>query len=227
MSKYTTEVRYICETAYGLKESKGYDNVQYILESTWREIFDFDFPIFDEAYRAPLCIKILRHFYTREIGDETVGLWKLRLADKMNTIMPYYNELYKAWAIEFNPLWDTDLQTVHKLDKNQGLLGSTDTETESDATNRNLYSDTPQGALNGVESETYLTNARKVTDKENATSHSDVKQYLASTDDYIEHIVGKSPGQSFSKQLSDFRNALINIDAMVIADLENLFMLIW
>lgn len=227
MSKYTTEVRYICETAYGLKESEGYESVDVILNTVWRDIFDFDFPIFDEAYRKPLCIKILRHFYTREIGDETVGLWKLRLDSRMNTIMPYYNELYKAWAIEFNPLWDTDLQTVHKLDKNQGLMGSTDTDTKSDATNKNLYSDTPQGGLSGVDNENYLTNYRKVLDKESANSHSDIKQYLASTDDYIEHVVGKSPGQSFSKQLSDFKNALVNIDAMVIADLENLFMLIW
>ena len=99
MSKYTTEVRYICENYANQTESKGYNSVQNILDNSWDKVFDFDFPIFDENYREPLCKKILKHFYTREIGEETVGLWKLRLDDRMNEIMPYYNQLYESELI--------------------------------------------------------------------------------------------------------------------------------
>ena len=104
MAKYTTEVRTICENYANLKESKGYNSVQSILNDSWDKVFDFDFPIFDENYREPLCKKILKHFYTKEIGEETVGLWKLRLDDRMNEIMPYYNKLYESELISIEPL---------------------------------------------------------------------------------------------------------------------------
>ena len=78
MSKYTTEVRFICETESGLTESVGYKDIDTVLDNSVDKIFDFDFPIFDENYRGVLERKILLHFYTREIGFETVGLWKLK-----------------------------------------------------------------------------------------------------------------------------------------------------
>ena len=109
MSKYTTEVRYICETNAGLKESKGYKSVAEVIANSRTKIFDFDYPIYDESYRSVLETKILKHYYTREIGLETVGLWKLKLDTKMNEIMPYYNQLYKSALIEFNPMYTTDL----------------------------------------------------------------------------------------------------------------------
>lgn len=106
MSKYTTEVRFICENLNG--NSTGFNDLNTLLTNVAPKIFNFDFPIFDEKYRIPLEVKILRHYYTREISEETVGLWKLRLQDKLNLIMPYYNQLYSSTLIEFDPLIDTD-----------------------------------------------------------------------------------------------------------------------
>ena len=208
MSKYTTELRFICENSAGLTESEGYNNLNTILDAARPVIFDFDFPIFDESYRNVLENKILKHFYTREIGVETVGLWKLRLDTKMNEIMPYYNQLYSSALLEFNPLYDVDLTTDHqKVDngthsdnenlsetieksgnidvtENKNRQGEDHTTTRDTTTEDNeisssgyqtvtdstvhdkwdMYSDTPQGGLNGVRTEEYLTNARHTTD---------------------------------------------------------------
>ena len=109
MSKYTTEVRFICENSAGLSESDGADNVDSILDRCWNKVFNFNFPIFDENYRQVLCRKILKHYYTREIAHETVGRWKLALNTKLNEIMPYYNQLYESELLEFNPFYDIDL----------------------------------------------------------------------------------------------------------------------
>ncbi len=113
MSKYTTEVRYICEHYAGYDESKGYDSIDDIIQKAIPKIFDFDFPIYDEAYRNVLETKILMHYYTREIGLETVPLWKLKLKTLLNEIMPYYNQRYESTLIKFNPLHDTDLTTTN------------------------------------------------------------------------------------------------------------------
>ena len=59
VSKYTTEVRFICESFSGLTNA----NVAKYIENSWKKIFDFNFPIWDENYRSVLCTKILKHYY--------------------------------------------------------------------------------------------------------------------------------------------------------------------
>ena len=211
MSKYTTELRFICETSAGYEESQGYDKVEDIIQAAIPIIFNFDFPIFDENYRNVLCTKIIKHYYTREISEETLGLWRLRLNAKMNEIMPYYNKLYEAWSGEFNPLFDTDITTNHQLDRNNQQSG--------DSTVYDLYSDTPQGALTGVDNENYLTSANKST--------TDATTNITSTDQYLQKITGKRGGQSYSQLLGEFKDNLINIDMLVISELSILFFQLW
>lgn len=113
MSKYTTELRFICETEAGKTESVGLSKVDEVIAAALPHIFDFEFPIFDENYRETLETKIIRHYYTREIGLETYGLWKLKLQTKLNEIMPYYNKLYQSELYTYNPLYDVDMTTTH------------------------------------------------------------------------------------------------------------------
>lgn len=165
MSKYTTEVRYICETLAGLNESVGYADVEQVIKNCLPKVFDFNFPIFDESYRSILETKILRHYYTREIGLETVGLWKLKLSTKLNEIMPYYNKLYKSELIEFNPLYDVDLTRERKIEgkgtkdteNGENRSGSNNTETtqnnDSTVTETGDNKGTTNGTANGTQNQ--------------------------------------------------------------------------
>lgn len=112
MSVYTTQVKNICEQACGFP-SHGFDDVNRVIQAAIPHVFSFDFPIFDEEYRNVLCTKILRHYYTREIGEETVGLWKLRLQTKLCEIMPYYNQLYLSERLKFDPFVNGDYTIAH------------------------------------------------------------------------------------------------------------------
>lgn len=230
MSKYTTEVRFICETASGLSESKGYTDVDTIITNAIPKIFTFTFPIFDENYRTVLEKKILKHFYTREICEETVGLWKLRLDAKLNEIMPYYNKLYESELLEFNPLYTANMTRTKKTDYDSNR--NTSNNGSGTGTNSNvsidLYSDTPQGSLTGVENETYLTNARKTTDTANSssTATNSGTDALKSTEDYLETVVGFE-GSDASDLLMKYRDTFLNIDMMVIGELETLFFQLW
>lgn len=243
MSKYTTEVRFICETEAGLSESVGYSNIEEVINRAIPRVFSFNFPIFDERYRRVLCKKILKHYYTREICEETYALWKLRLDCRMNEIMPYFNQLYASELIKFNPLYDTDVTKKgnRKQDnKDTQTAKSTTTGTgkvtnNSQGTDRDLYSDTPQGSLQNIENETYLTNARKQTSEANGTTNSNSTQTASgeqekkvnSTEDYIETITGKYGGMSYSKMLMDYRDTFLNIDVQIIEKLSDLFFGLW
>lgn len=247
MSKYTTEVRFICESYAGRVTSGGYGEINDIISKSWNKVFDFDFPMFDESYRSLLCKKILKHYYTREIGEETVGLWKLRLDSKLNEIMPYFNQMYETTTYEFNPLYNLEITTTHEGSDSGNSSGrvtgsdttdSTDTgQSNSRNTTGDAYSDTPQGGLTNVENLAYLSNYRRVQDEGEVSNtrtgysarsneSSDTKEY-ASTDSYVNHVIGKTSSDSYGKLIQEYRKSLINIDMMIIEELGDLFMNLW
>ena len=234
MSKYTTEVRYICESEAGLDSSKGYNDVASIIANSRTKIFNFDYPIYDEAYRPVLETKILKHYYTREIGLETVGLWKLKLDTKLNEIMPYYNQLYKSALLEFNPLWTEDITSEHTRGTDGTSLNVNERDntsiSNSNSTSRNKYSDTPQGSLQNIENDTYLTNARKITDEADNIGVNESKEQnnnvFSNTEEYLERVQGRR-GKDASELLLKYRKTFLNIDMMIIDELEELFLHLW
>ena len=184
MSKYTTEVRFICENSAGLSESEGADNVDSILDRCWNKVFNFDFPIFDENYRQVLCRKILKHYYTREIAHETVGRWKLALNAKLNEIMPYYNQLYKSELLEFNPFYDVDLTRSREGSGTRDTTGSTsNTSTESGTntktdtvTSKETSSDTSNSTESNTSKTTESNSNNTVTNDNTLNRFSDTPQ---------------------------------------------------
>lgn len=244
MSKYTTEVRFICESYAGLDESVDYDHVEEVIENSYRKIFKTnEIPMFNgetEAHRAGLFKKILLHYYTREIGYETVGLWKLKLNQKLIEIMPYYNQLYESELIQFDPLKNTDVTKTHEGEYNddekvdnirdteshRGTHTEQTSDTTEDTTLRHsktttqgndvrtndilsqgdswqLFSDTPQGGLNGITeasgvesvgNNSYLTNATRVLttpDEQSVTqTHGNIVETYNADGDKVDHVAG-------------------------------------
>lgn len=243
MSKYTTQVRFICETEAGYSESQAANMVDEVISKSWNKIFTSKFPIFDENYRSVLCQKILKHFYLREICSETAGIWKLWLNERMEMIMPYYNQLYESELIKFNPMYDVDVTTTGNRETNYDETNNNTrtndlTENYTDnlnTTNYDLYSDTPQGALYGVESQKYLTNARKTTGEakeqsernNTGTQKNDGTKNYKDINDYMEHVEGKRGTMTYSGMLNEFRTTFLNIDAMICDELNDLFFMLW
>lgn len=253
MSKYTTEVRFICENSAGLSESEGADNVDSILDKCWNKVFNFDFPIFDENYRQVLCRKILKHYYTREIAHETVGRWKLALNAKLNEIMPYYNQLYKSELLEFNPFYDVDLtrsregsgtsnRTSNNTETNSGTSKNVSSDSGTSNTDTlNRFSDTPQNSMDtqGINDSVPLTTVTKVNENNTTTNEStdtltrnDSKtgngtENINNTDKYIETVKGKQGTENYSSLLKKFRETFLNIDMMIIEDCSDCFFTLW
>lgn len=253
MSKYTTEVRFICENSAGLSKSEGADNVDSVLDKCWNKVFNFDFPIFDENYRQVLCRKILKHYYTREIAHETVGRWKLALNAKLNEIMPYYNQLYKSELLEFNPFYDVDLtrsregsgtsnRTSNNTETNSGTSKNVSSGSGTSNTNTlNRFSDTPQNSMDtqGIADSVPLTTVTKVNEDNTTTNTStdtltrdDSKtgngtENINSTDKYIETVKGKQGTENYSSLLKKFRETFLNIDMMIIEDCSDCFFTLW
>ncbi len=239
MSKYTTLVRTICENNSGLNESVGLNGVNEVLEKSWDKIFDSSFPIFDESYRKTLCMKILSHFYMREICCETVGLWKLWLNQKMYEIMPYYNKLYESELLRVEPFNDVDYTrtgnrtSADDEETNGNRNGKSDRNASNSSNGKELFSDTPQGGLSGVVSMNYLTNATISEDTSNGTdsvNNSDTyteNKNRNGNENYSENVKGKMNTKSYSSLLKEYRESFLNIDMQIISELEELFFGLW
>lgn len=184
MSKYTTELRFICENLCGYTDSQGLSKVEEIISKSAPLIFDFDYPIFDEDYKIPLEKKIIRHFYLREIGFETLGLWKLKLNDKLNEIMPYYNQLYKSELLKFNPLIDVDVKTTsNTADTGNTDFSQTDTKNTLDTeTKKDIFSSTEHSAFDS--SKTGSTSGQS---KSKSTNDGSVSDTSTSSKTYGDH----------------------------------------
>lgn len=205
--------------------------------------FDFqldEYPIFDENYRNTLNQNILYHYYENEIGFETAPLFRFYLKQKLNEIMPYYNELYKLQKklIDENLL----LNNVNITENLQGTnTNNTSTTTSSQSNssnngtsnNKNLFLDTPQGnEYKGTINDTnYATNVTFDNNTSNNTiqdtSSNSGTANVSGTNTYIKTIIGNNGAKFNIDVLNDIKNKLMNIDLLIINELNDLFMQIF
>lgn len=210
MSKYTTEVRYICEN-YAKQSNSEIDlyDIPEVCGLASVKIFDVDQAcsfhmgaVSDEMRRhfRTILPQVLMRNYTREIGSETVGLWKLRIQSRLNDILPYYVEMFETLELQYDPFIDTDYESVREdrstrsdsfeFTDNETVNDTTNTVTEGHDVGHNLgnsidtvedsdrYSDTPQGTVKYLEisDNMFLSNAR-LRDNKNENEHEDTNEF--------------------------------------------------
>lgn len=228
MSKYTTEVRFICENKSGLEVSGGSGDVDNIIANSWNKIFTSKAPFFDEEYRSVLCQKILKHYYLREICCETVGIWILWMNTRLEEIMPYYNQLYESAKIKFNPMHDVDLTRKHERTGNETSVGSgTSSETtndtnnvtsnsETNTTNNGTSSETGSSSVTSKGSKTQNTNDRKnKTDKYSDTPQGSISNLADNTYLTNARIIEDTTNGSLTEKDDGSNNASSKTDGTI------------
>lgn len=193
------------------------------------------YEIFDEAHRATLNGLIFDHYMNEEIGTESLALFRLRLRSRMNEIMPYYNQLYKAELIDIDPLSTVNIDsTSHatatgETENNTERSSTVDSATETGSGARNVNSTTPQVMLSG--------------NKDYASSASDANSQTHVEAETTENVDGTDTSNTVTETtatnnttgyqghsaelMARYRELVINVDTMVIGSLVDLFMLVW
>jgi hypothetical protein len=202
MSKYTTELRFYIESG--------------------NEVFDFDYPIFDESYRSVLEQKIMDTYYFREIGFETVGRFKHYLKAKLNTIMPYYNKLYETDNLITVDNYNINLDNT--ITKTNEVTQTSSGSSTATGTNKgtDTFSDTPQSRLYNRDYATNMTETDSSTDQ-TATSDGN----MTTLEEYKEHLLGNGSMRYNADILMEWRKSFLNIDKQILDELNDLFMSIY
>ena len=102
-------------------------------------IFDFDYPIFNESYRSTFEDLFIDHFLLDEIAHETIAQFKHRLKSKLNLIMPYYNKIYMSQELEQRILDNYEVtEIIDRVVTNDNIRNFENNNTRN-SVNKNLY----------------------------------------------------------------------------------------
>ena len=202
LAKYTMMVKDIVNDYYE-GTSLSIDDK---LKDTREFIFDFNYPVLDEATKKRIEVAILKHYYYREIAFETIGEFKIKLNDRLNLIMGRYNSLYQKQDLSLSPYINSYL-------KETGNNSST-----TDANNENWVttSDTPNGILNDLKEGRYSSLATYTTN-EDGTKNSG---------NYARQVDSLS-GMTYAEAFRNYYDNIISLDEELVNEFSDLFMVIW
>lgn len=206
MSKYTITIKDIVNN-YNLFDNKTIDEK---LDYARGYLFDFDYPIIDEVTKKRIEIAILKHYYYREIAFETVGMFKIKLNDRLNLIMNRYNALYQKQDLSLSPYVNSYLK------ENGDSSGNSKTNTNNE--DWQTTSETPQGILNDLKEGKYSSMAVLSTADDNTTNNN--------TSNYTRNVESIN-GMTYAEAFRNYYDNIISIDEELVNEFSDLFMVIW
>ena len=174
-----------------------------------------------------LAKKIVDHYYMREIGFETIGLFIHYAKVTMNELMEEYLPLIYSNAIQYDPLVNVDYTESFNRNAQTGNVGSSSSSSSSSGSALGVNSDTPQGQItkSSILAGSYATST-SATENENEVSNStDTQSNSNSLENYTKRVKGNSGvSATAQKMIEQYRNNIRAIDREIIDKLDILFM---
>ena len=221
MSKYTMELRNIIE--YEGRENvenyfKDYCIENYLRPNEIETILNANI-----WSKNRLASKIVDHYYMREIGYETIGLFKHYAKVYMQEIMERYLPLIYSNSINYDPLVNVDY--TETFERNIKGTGESESTSTNEASGLSVNSDTPQGNISkqDILSGSYASNTGA---SETESNISDSSSNSSNTDEtYSKRVKGNSGvSATAQKMIEQYRQNIIAIDEQIIEELDKLFM---
>lgn len=178
-----------------------------------------------------LATKIVNHYFMREIGFETMGLFRENAKIFMSEIMEEYLPLIYSASIEYDPLVNVDYsETYQRQAVNNGESSTTGSSTSnSSSSGLNVQSDTPQGQINktailtGSYASSTGANENQIADTTSTTSSGTNGNTLA--ENYTKTVTGNSGvSATAQKMIQQYRENIRAIDKEIIEKCDILFM---
>ena len=224
MAKYTMELRETFEKTKYVPPLYTRDEVE-----GWFKDYDlYDYLTIEQVSvvekagiwsKDKLARKIVDHYYMREIGMETIGLFKHYVKVEMQELMEEYLPLIYSASIEYDPLINVDYTETFSRTANVDTTGNSKSNSESIG----IGSDTPQGRITkqSIMKGNYATSTTgsEISNSTTSTSGSD------SEEQYTRRMKGNSGvSATAQKMVEQFRDNIRAIDREIINKLEPLFM---
>lgn len=236
MSKYTYQLRNVILFT-SLEEVKSwltdYDLADYLTEDQLDVVTEAG--LFN---KEKLADRIINHYYMREIGVETIGLFKLKIKTKLDLLMEKYAPLIYTNSIEYDLLVNEDYtetfnRTTSGTDSNTNSSTGTNSTTSS-GSDLTVSSDTPQGQISktAILAGQWATNTAAGENTGTSTTNNSVTNQSSGTNSgtetFTRHVKGNHGiSATYQAMIKQYRDNIITIYNDIINDLNDLFMGIW
>lgn len=228
MSKYTFELRELFEPIkfnpplYTRAEIeawfKDYELTDYLTQEQIDTINEYGVWNKDK-----LAKKIVNHYYMRESGLETIGLFKHYVKIMMDELMEEYLPLIYSASINYDPLVNVDYTETFTRTANTN--GTSNSSSSSSSSGLVVGSNTPQGQISkaGILAGNY---ASSTSANENEGSINDTSSSNGNTSEsYSKNVKGNSGvSATAQKMIVQYRENIRAIDREIIEKLDILFM---
>ncbi len=221
MAKYTIELRKIIE--YEGRETvenyfKDYCINNYLRPNEVESILNANIWSKDR-----LASKIVDHYFMREIGYETIGLFKHYAKVYMREIMERYLPLIYSNSINYDPLVNVDY--TETFTRNITGTGESESNSSNNASGLSVNSDTPQGQI----SKSAILNGEYASNTGASETESSITDSTSNSNNTDENYTKKVKGNSgvsatAQKMIEQYRKNIIAIDEQIIKELDKLFM---
>ena len=217
MSKYTTELRFVCASySRPIVEGwfKDYELSDYLTPAQIETIENAGI-----WNKSKLARKIVDHYFMREIGCETPALFKLYAKVYMQEIMERKLPLIYSASINYDPLVNVDYTESFE----RSATGTATSTSTNNGSGLAVNSDTPQGQISkeDILNGTYATS----TGASESTSNINDNSNTSNAENYTKRVKGNSGvSATAQKMVQQFRENIIAIDEDIIKELDKLFM---
>ena len=232
MSKYTMELRTLFEPVvfnpplYSREEVEGffkdYELSDYLTNNQIEVINNAGI-----WNKNKLAKKIVDHYYTREIGFETIGLFIHYVKVTMQEIMEEYLPLIYTNSIEYDPLVNVDYTETFGRTKEIENEGNSDSTSSSNSSSLGVNSDTPQGQISkaSILAGNYASSTGANENETSVSSNSNNESNSKENENYSKRVKGNSGvSATAQKMISQYRENIRAIDKEIIEKLGILFM---
>lgn len=170
-----------------------------------------------------LARKIVDHYYMRESGLETIGLFKHYAKVIMQELMEEYLPLIYSASIHYDPLVNVDY--TETFNRTADTTGESNSNSSNNSSGLIVGSNTPQGRiskqgiLNGDYASSTSANENEANIQDNTTTQGNT------TEEYQKRVKGNSGvSATAQKMVLQYRENIIAIDKKIIKELNILFM---
>ena len=187
-------------------------------------IFDFDYPIFNESYRSTFEDLFIDHFLLDEIAHETIAQFKHRLKSKLNLIMPYYNKIYMSQELEQRILDNYEVtEIIDRVVTNDNIRNFENNNTRN-SVNKNLYKDTPKTKTD-ISNFDIVTSLTKNIDDETSNNNAKENSNSKNIESYQRTMTGNIGVQTDADAIVKYWTSLRNVTLEIFEnELSSLFM---
>lgn len=225
MAKYSMELRKVCDYYTREEVENWFKNY---------ELSDFLRPDEIESIKVAniwskdrLAKKIVDHYFMREIGFETPGLFKHYALITMQEIMEEKLPLIYSSSIKYDPLVNVDYTEKFERSLEGSANNSGESSSNSSSDSLNINNNTPQTRISkqnldaGIYANSVNQNESSINDRTTTSNNGS----STSNENYIKNIKGNSGvSATAQKMIEQYRQNIIAIDRDIINELNSLFM---